>query len=261
MTMVGRDRHERQDHHHVPAGGGLPRRRACRPGVIGTTGARVGGERPCRSRARRRRPPTCTALLARMRADGVQAVAMEVSSHALDQHRVGGVRVRRGGVHEPDPGPPRLPRVDGGLLRREGGAVHARARAGAVVERRRPLGRRLLEARRRSRRDPSRWTRSADLRADGRGRRRRGLAFRVGDDLESGRGSADGSTSRTASARSASRSLVGHRSETAARGDGRGAPASPGGWSRSTRGRTSWWSWITRTRRIASGTCCGRRAR
>ena len=58
-------------------------------------------------------------LLAEMVAAGVGGVAMEVSSHALALHRVDGVGVRRGRVHEPDPGPSRLPRDDGGVRGRQ----------------------------------------------------------------------------------------------------------------------------------------------
>ncbi len=58
-----------------------------RAGVIGTVSARSGG----RSVESVRTTPEATelqALLAAMRDDGVATVAMEVSSHALDQHRV-----------------------------------------------------------------------------------------------------------------------------------------------------------------------------
>ena len=62
-----------------------------RPGVIGTTGARVDGE-PVPLARTTPEAPDLHRLLARMRAAGVDGVAMEVSSHALAQHRVGGVR-------------------------------------------------------------------------------------------------------------------------------------------------------------------------
>ncbi|HEX6312879.1 MAG TPA: UDP-N-acetylmuramoyl-L-alanyl-D-glutamate--2,6-diaminopimelate ligase [Acidimicrobiia bacterium] len=60
-----------------------------RVGLVGTVGARIAGE----AVAEERTTPEATelqGLLARMRTAGVQTVAMEVSSHALDQHRVDG---------------------------------------------------------------------------------------------------------------------------------------------------------------------------
>lgn len=61
-----------------------------RPGVIGTTGARLDGVPQSIARTTPE-APDLHRLLARMRAEGVQAVAMEVSSHALAQGRVGGL--------------------------------------------------------------------------------------------------------------------------------------------------------------------------
>ena len=61
-----------------------------RPGLIGTTGARVDGADIPLVRTTPE-APDLHRLLARMRDAGVRAVAMEVSSHALDQERVGGV--------------------------------------------------------------------------------------------------------------------------------------------------------------------------
>jgi UDP-N-acetylmuramoyl-L-alanyl-D-glutamate--2,6-diaminopimelate ligase len=60
-----------------------------RVGVIGTVGARIDGS----ALPLERTTPEADdlqAILARMREDGVRTVAMEVSSHALDQHRVDG---------------------------------------------------------------------------------------------------------------------------------------------------------------------------
>jgi len=61
------------------------------PGVIGTTGARVDG-RPVPIERTTPEAPDFHRLLADMVNEGVGAVAMEVSSHGLDQHRVGGAR-------------------------------------------------------------------------------------------------------------------------------------------------------------------------
>jgi UDP-N-acetylmuramoyl-L-alanyl-D-glutamate--2,6-diaminopimelate ligase len=60
------------------------------PGVVGTTGARIDG-RPVPLERTTPEAPDLHRLLARMRDDGVGLVAMEVSSHALAQHRVDGV--------------------------------------------------------------------------------------------------------------------------------------------------------------------------
>ena len=59
------------------------------PGVIGTTGARVDG-RPIPLARTTPEAPDLQRLLARMRDAKVAAVALEISSHALDQHRVDG---------------------------------------------------------------------------------------------------------------------------------------------------------------------------
>jgi UDP-N-acetylmuramoyl-L-alanyl-D-glutamate--2,6-diaminopimelate ligase len=66
-----------------------------RAGVIGTVGARSAGVALDVRGAGAHTTPEADdlhAMLARMRADGVGTVAMEVSSHALVQHRVDGVR-------------------------------------------------------------------------------------------------------------------------------------------------------------------------
>jgi UDP-N-acetylmuramoyl-L-alanyl-D-glutamate--2,6-diaminopimelate ligase len=61
------------------------------PGVIGTTGARIAGS-PVAIDRTTPEAPDLHRLLARMRGDGVRAVAMEVSSHALAQRRTDGLR-------------------------------------------------------------------------------------------------------------------------------------------------------------------------
>jgi UDP-N-acetylmuramoyl-L-alanyl-D-glutamate--2,6-diaminopimelate ligase len=62
-----------------------------RTGVIGTVETRVGDERQVSTRTTPE-SSDLQALLARMRDDGVTAVSMEVSSHALALHRVDAVR-------------------------------------------------------------------------------------------------------------------------------------------------------------------------
>ena len=61
------------------------------PGVVGTTGVRIDG-RPEPFPRTTPEAPDLQRLFAQMAREGVEAVAMEVSSHGLDQHRVDGVR-------------------------------------------------------------------------------------------------------------------------------------------------------------------------
>ena len=63
------------------------------PGVIGTTGVRMAGRAVPFDRTTPE-APDLQRLLARMLAEGIGAVAMEVSSHGLDQHRVDGTSCR-----------------------------------------------------------------------------------------------------------------------------------------------------------------------
>jgi UDP-N-acetylmuramoyl-L-alanyl-D-glutamate--2,6-diaminopimelate ligase len=69
---------------------GILRQAGMTPGVIGTTGIRVDG-RPIGLDRTTPEAPDLHRLLADMVADGVGGVAMEVSSHGLHQHRVGGI--------------------------------------------------------------------------------------------------------------------------------------------------------------------------
>ena len=112
-----RHRHERQDDDVRPA------RRDPR--------APPAGRRPssarCRARRRRPRRPSCRPASPRRATQGDRAVVMEVSSHALALHRVDGTRFAVGGVHEPRHRPPRPARHAGGVLPRQGPAVHAGA--------------------------------------------------------------------------------------------------------------------------------------
>ncbi|MGH2724201.1 MAG: UDP-N-acetylmuramoyl-L-alanyl-D-glutamate--2,6-diaminopimelate ligase [Actinomycetota bacterium] len=62
-----------------------------RAGVIGTTGVRIAG-RPVPMERTTPEAPDLHRLLAEMAEEGVGAVAMEVSSHGLHQHRAGGIR-------------------------------------------------------------------------------------------------------------------------------------------------------------------------
>jgi len=64
-----------------------------RPGVVGTTGVRIDGRHVPFPRTTPE-APDLQELLARMVQERVEAVAMEVSSHGLHQHRVDGVRYR-----------------------------------------------------------------------------------------------------------------------------------------------------------------------
>jgi UDP-N-acetylmuramoyl-L-alanyl-D-glutamate--2,6-diaminopimelate ligase len=63
------------------------------PGLIGTTGLRIDGE-PVPFPRTTPEAPDLHRLLARMADAGVEAVAMEVSSHGLHQHRIDGIRYR-----------------------------------------------------------------------------------------------------------------------------------------------------------------------
>ncbi|MCL2728943.1 MAG: UDP-N-acetylmuramoyl-L-alanyl-D-glutamate--2,6-diaminopimelate ligase [Actinomycetia bacterium] len=61
-----------------------------RSGLLGTVETRIGRQR-WTSPLTTLEAPDLHRVFARMRRDGVRAAAMEVSSHALDQHRVGGI--------------------------------------------------------------------------------------------------------------------------------------------------------------------------
>jgi UDP-N-acetylmuramoyl-L-alanyl-D-glutamate--2,6-diaminopimelate ligase len=61
------------------------------PGIVGTTGIRLDGRAVGYDRTTPE-APDLHRLLAGMESEGVRGVAMEVSSHGLHQHRVGGIR-------------------------------------------------------------------------------------------------------------------------------------------------------------------------
>ncbi len=68
----------------------IARRAGRHPGVLGTTGGRIDGD-PVTIERTTPEAPDLHRLLALMRDRGVGLVAMEVSSHALEQHRIDGV--------------------------------------------------------------------------------------------------------------------------------------------------------------------------
>ena len=145
---------------------GDPTARLTTVGITGTNGKttsaflvrallEAGGrrDRPARhgDRDRRRRASTPSArttpeaidlqrTFAEMLAAGDDAVVMEVSSHALALHRADAIHWAAARLHQPHPGPPRLPRRHGGLLPGQAPAVRGRARARGR-QRRRPLRR------------------------------------------------------------------------------------------------------------------------
>ena len=97
-------------------------------GLIGTVGIRIDGvDQP--SALTTPEAPALQALLAAMADEHVDTVVMEVSSHALALGRVDGRALRGGRLHQPVARPPRLPPVDGGLLRHQGKTFRRRLRA------------------------------------------------------------------------------------------------------------------------------------
>ena len=61
--------------------------------------------------------------LAELAGEGVTHLAIEASSHGLDQHRLDGVRLEGGGLHQSRPRPPRLSPAPRGLSRGQAAAV------------------------------------------------------------------------------------------------------------------------------------------
>ena len=259
-----RDRHERQDHRHVPARVDLRGRRVDAPASIGTTGARVagdtgaarahdaGGARPApaaRADARRRRPRPWRWRCRRTRST---------------QHRVDGVVVRRRRSSRT------CRRTTSTTTRTMEAYFEAKARLFTPAH-----ARRARRERGRSVRDAGCSTRleiptttfgvvdhEADLRA-------RDV---VVDARRASRSRVDGPRGPVAAARGVQRGELSLAAIGAARALGidddaivdgvGGAPRGPrpdGAGRR--RVRTSWWWWITHTRRIASEACCARRAR
>ena len=196
-----RHRHERQDDDRLPPLLGARGRRAqSRPARHGREQGRRRGAPGRPHDARGDRPPAHLPRDARRRqpqrrARGVLACRRAAPARPRP--------LRRARVHEPEPGSPRLPRVDGGLLRGEAEALHRRRSAAGRRQRRRRLG---AAARRRARGRQPRAARHVRLR-----RRRRdppgaarprpvGRELQRRRDRDPRRACAAASTSRTSSA-------------------------------------------------------------
>ena len=154
----GGHRHERQDDHRVPARTRSSTPPAGGPALLTNIERRVGGE----SRPTGLNTPEAIDLqrLFREMLDAGDRVVRDGGD--VDRRRAGpprGHALRRARLHEPDAGPPRLPRDDGGLLRSEARALRPgrargrqrRRRVGATA-RRRAAGRAHVHAGRRPRR-------------------------------------------------------------------------------------------------------------
>jgi len=149
-----------------------------RPGLIGTTGVRIDGRHVPFPRTTPE-APDLQGLLARMLEGDVEAVAMEVSSHGLHQHRVDGVRYRVAAFTNLT-----QDHLDYHASMEEYFEAKARLFSSAmsdhaVVNLDSAEGRRLLETGLPATtygRDPAADVRATDVRAT-----RQGIAFRVGD--------------------------------------------------------------------------------
>ena len=200
-----------------------------RPGLLGTIETRVDGER---------RPATRTTaeaidlqrLFREMLDAGDRSCAMEATSHGSALRRLDRVRFSVARLHQPRPGPPRLPPRHGGLLRREAAAVPRRARAACGRQRRRPIRppARRRAARARGRRcSPTAWPTTPRSAPDDRRTVRTSCASRGRFNLEN-----------VARRRSPRRGCSGSTTRRSRAGSPR-SPASPAGSSRWTRARTS----------------------
>ena len=229
-----------------------------RSGLIGTTGARLDGE-PLPLARTTPEAPDLHRLLATMRAAGVRAVAMEVSSHAMVQHRVDGVVFDVAVFTNLSQDHLDYHGSMGSYFAAKADLFTPQHATRALIGVDDPWGRRL----RGSATIPVTTyavDRDADLRGGGRPGRRVGARLpprghRRPDPAPrtvQRRERAGGARRRPAW----SASIRGRRPRRS-----EAAPRSPVGWRRSKRGKSSWWLWITRTRRIASGTCSGVHAR
>ena len=119
----GRHRHQRQDHHRLPDRLRRCARRARRVGprsAPSSTGSATGSPRRC---ARRPSRPTCRRCSAQMVDAGCRRAVLEVSSHSLALQARPRPRVHGGGLHQPHPRPPRLPRRHGRATSRPSGIL------------------------------------------------------------------------------------------------------------------------------------------
>ena len=257
--VVGRHRHERQDHDGVPGaraarGRGAPDRAAGHGQVDRRRGERrgrahdAGGDRPPA------RPSGA------MLDGGDRACAMEVSSHALELRRADAHPLRRRRLHEPHPGPPRLPRRRWRTTSRPSGGCSTRGGRGArsstsTTPTAGGWPTELPDARRPSRSSarPTTARATCELRAER-------LALHASTpDGERRRDAAARPLQRLQRARRAAppRGRSGSPADAAADGAGRRRARARAASSRSTRARTSASSSTTRTRPTRWRTCCG----
>ena len=267
-----------------PAPTARPRRRTCSTRRCARPAGRPAWSAPSRPASATTRVPSVRTT---PEAPDLQALLAVMRERGVARVRDGGVqpragpgpgrrhRLRRGGLHQPQPGPPRLPPRPGGLLRGQGVAVHAGPRPASVVvdvddayggaagarARTRPGRHRL--AGRAARAD---WRRPSDVASRAAGRGVRGSRAAAASGSTSRRRCPAPSTSPTPRSRSSRCALEpgstpdGSRAGVAvgagrAGADGAGAQRAPGRRSRSSTTRTA------RTPSTPCSTRCGRRPR
>ncbi len=199
-----RDRDEREDNDVVPSAFDARGRRSS--AGADRDGAVDRGRRGARCAVHDARGDRAPSSFREMVDAGDRSAAIEASSHGSAFRRLDRVRLRRSRLHEPEPGPPRSARHDGGVLPGEATALHRAAAAACRRERRRRMGaaagggaRRRPTARRSSRSGSRMALRYGpkDLELQVQGQPVRG-----GRESRSRRRCAGSSTSRTCSARS-----------------------------------------------------------
>ena len=140
----GRHRHERQDDDRLPA---LLDPRRGRTAAWSARDDREPRRRRARGRPCGRRPrrSTCSGRSARCSTAAIASCAMEATSHGSELGRLDRVRFVALVFTNLTPGPPRLPRHDGALLRRRSAGSSPRRRPPAAVNLGDAHGRRLAE--------------------------------------------------------------------------------------------------------------------